>query len=521
MCDESVIRTLLIDDDEYHAFLVREYLKGVTGSTISVDWADSYEKGRTLLRESRHDAVLLDYLLGSSTGIDLLDELPDITSRVPVILLTGHMDQNVDRQALERGAFDFLEKDEINPAILERTIRYAVKHFSVQQALRESKDRFEGLYNAVFEGILVHDGTTALHANPPLLELLGRSRDEVIGCPLDEVFPHVLVPFLAGPVCADKASVELRTEKQSGESLILEVRTRPHTFNGHPAFLLAVRDITERKRTEEEILRQNEELEERVIQRTDALRRSNQDLERFAHVIAHDIRVPLHTVRDYVREARNKMNGSGNQPEGDLERHFLDRAIETVEHLQELVDAVLDYSRISMQDSPIVRIDLNRLVREVLIHLDTELTKVGAEVSVDGLPAVEGNPMLLGAVFRNLVHNAIKYRSDRPLRIAVLARERDGQWEITVCDNGLGFRPDEAESLFIVLHRGENAAQCPGDGIGLAMCKKIVEMHGGRIWADAQLGVGAAFSFTLPKPALDDGAEAIIQECGHEDHSCR
>ncbi len=499
MDTERVIQVLLVDDDEYHAFLVEEYLKESHGARFILEWANTYDKGLTAIKERRHDVVLLDYYLGKATGIDLLEAFPSLTFQVPVILLTGHADERIDSEALRRGAFDFLDKNDLNGAVLERTIRYAVRHFSVQQALRESKERFEGLYHSVFEGILVHDGERVLHANPSLLRMLGRSQEDIAGASLSAVFNGALAPMLGATVHEGAAATELELRANGNEPLLVEVRARPHVFNGRDAYLLAVRDVTELKRHQAELQRMNEELEGRVEQRTEALRRSNRDLEHFAHVIAHDIRAPLSAVGHHLQEARLDCAQTAESGEAQLQSHFLDKAVATVERLQGLIDAVLEYSRISTRDRTMLPVDLNGVMQDALLCLDSQLKEADATVIAPRLPVVQGDPILLVNLFLNLLQNALKYRGEVSPQVNVSVRERGAFWQLQVSDNGIGFRGEEAHDIFIVLHRGENSTAYPGTGLGLATCKKIVELHGGRIWAESTPGQGATFFFTLPK----------------------
>ncbi|MBP8130887.1 MAG: response regulator [Candidatus Hydrogenedentes bacterium] len=513
-----VIRVLLIDDDEYHARLFDEYLKESQAASFLMDWVDTVEQGLAALCGHRHDVVLLDYYIGRATGFDLLDACPMVTNQVPVILLTAHPDQSMDTEALGRGAFDFLDKNHISAAELERTLRYAVQHFHTQQALRESKERFEGLYNAVFEGILVHDGERVLHANPALLKMMGRPSAEVIGAPLSEVFNGALVPVLAATPHGGASSMELDLRTRNEEVLVTAVRARRHIFNGRVAYLLAIRDITESKRHEAELKKMNEALELRVAERTEALRRSNQDLEHFAHVIAHDIRLPLHTVHEHLMDACLNLSEEPDPEESAFRLHFIEKAVTTVERLQGLIDSVLEYSRISSRETSWCPTNLNGVLRDALLGLGAGLGEDMSHVAAAQLPVVLGDPVLLGNLFQNLLQNAVKYRGALPLRLEIGVWDDGPAWRLFVRDNGIGFRPEEAHDIFVVLHRGGNAASYPGAGLGLATCKKIVELHGGRIWAEAEPGRGATFFFTLPKWNEEPLPEPAIREEGHEAH---
>jgi PAS domain S-box-containing protein len=515
------IQVLLVEDDRYQAFLIGEQLKAAESASFRLEWADTAGKAEALLQARTYDVLLLDYFLGQSTGAELLDDLPGLTNRIPVIILTGRAERDIDFEALRRGASDFLSKDYITPVILERAIRYAVEQFRIRAALRESKERLEGLYHAVFEGILVHDGERVLHANPAFLAMLGGGAEDIIGTALNEVFGGVPVPTDAPESDGVNASREVEILNRRGERLFLEVRGRSHCFDGRPAFLLAVRDITAHKRIAAELKSMNEELEGRVALRTEELHRSNQELERFAQVIAHDIRTPLGAVYSYVQEVRENLEQDAADGDDLLKRHFLDRAMGTVEHLQALVRAVLDYSRISFRPPSMDVVDLNLVVRQVLIDMETELQHANAYVCFPPLPQVPGNHLLLCNLFRNLIHNAIKYRGDQPLSITMVVEDLERCWRFALHDNGLGFPPEESEDIFIVLHRGSNVSHQAGDGVGLAMCKRIVELHDGRIWADSRPGEGAGFFIILPKLTEGWSHKKECRGCTHEDYCSR
>ena len=496
----SPVSVLLIDDDEQQWYVVQEYLREAIHGPIDCDWVGTYAQARMLLDEPAHDLILLDQFLDEKTGLDLLDECPDVCSRVPVILLTGRDHPELDQGAMARGVVDYLDKNHISPVLLERAIRYSLNNFQAQQALRKSAAQYEGILNAAYEGMVVHDGERILEANLPFSRLAGVRREQLIGARLLDVLGQTLEHQLTPPRLPVDAPAEVAWHAGHNGTRIVEACCRSHCYEGRDVYLLTLCDITARKCAETQLAQANAELEQRVRKRTAALHRSNQELERFAQVVAHDIQVPLRTVEQYIKELRIKESESSDR-EAELRLHFVDRAIQSVLRMQELVAAMLEYSRLLSEKRPMGEVEIAGLVQDVLAELEPEYRQVNVVVSLSEMPRVTGNPAMLADLFRNLLHNAMKYRRENAARIEIGSQEHGDNWLFTIQDNGVGFRPEEAELLFVALHRGANSSRMPGHGLGLAVCKKIVEEHGGRIWAEARPGQGASFHFTLPKLA--------------------
>jgi light-regulated signal transduction histidine kinase (bacteriophytochrome) len=164
-----------------------------------------------------------------------------------------------------------------------------------------------------------------------------------------------------------------------------------------------------------------------------------------------------------------------------------------------LINDLLQYSRISSQDKDFTRVQLQKTLNWALLNLKVFLEESGAVVSHDPLPAVLGNEIQLSSLFQNLISNAIKFRSDKPLRIHILVKEDEKNWQVGVQDNGIGIESQFFDQIFQIFHRLHKRSDYPGTGIGLALCKKIVERHNGRIWVESEPQVGSTFWFTLPK----------------------
>jgi signal transduction histidine kinase len=232
---------------------------------------------------------------------------------------------------------------------------------------------------------------------------------------------------------------------------------------------------------------------EAVAGRSRELERSNAALEEFAYIASHDLQEPLRMVASYLQLLDRRYRGQLNQ-EAD---EFLGFAVDGAKRMQALINDLLLYSRAGGQGT-LVPTDCGAVVAGVLANLRSTIEADGARVVVGPLPTVEGDPTQLAQVFQNLIANAIKFGGDRPPEIFVGAERQDGQWLFSVRDTGIGIEPRHAERIFMVFKRLHPQTQYPGTGIGLAICRRVVEHHGGRIWVEPAAGGGSVFRFTLP-----------------------
>ncbi|HWT26040.1 MAG TPA: ATP-binding protein, partial [Solirubrobacteraceae bacterium] len=233
-----------------------------------------------------------------------------------------------------------------------------------------------------------------------------------------------------------------------------------------------------------------------LVRRAEELRRSNAELEQFAYVASHDLQEPLRKVASFTQMLQRRYEG---QLDERADR-YIEFAVDGAKRMQELINDLLAFSRVGRIGGPRERVDAGALVARATANLSASLEETGAEVDVGELPEVEGDPGLLTLVFQNLIGNAVKFRApERPPRVAIGAERADGGWRFTVTDNGIGVDPEYGDRIFVIFQRLHTRTAYEGTGIGLAMCRKIVEYHGGRIWLDPPPpDGGSAFCFTLP-----------------------
>jgi light-regulated signal transduction histidine kinase (bacteriophytochrome) len=241
-----------------------------------------------------------------------------------------------------------------------------------------------------------------------------------------------------------------------------------------------------------------------LSKRTDDLARSNVELDQFASVVSHDLQEPLRMVTAYVHLLQTQCGGKLDKDADE----FIGFAVDGAKRMQGLIDDLLVYSRVGTRGKEFTATDCNVVLARTLLNLKTAIDESGAQVTQDQLPTVPGDEFQLGQLLQNLIGNAIKYRGQRPAEIRVEC-ERDGEmWRFAVTDNGIGIDPEYTERIFVIFQRLHTRQEYPGTGIGLAICKKIVERHRGKIWVESEPGKGSTFYFTLP--IKQDGGPANV-----------
>ena len=245
----------------------------------------------------------------------------------------------------------------------------------------------------------------------------------------------------------------------------------------------AARDITERKKAEKLLKQKLEELA-----------RSNSELEQFAYVASHDLQEPLRMIASYLQLLQRKYEGKLDE-KADKYIHF---AVDGASRMQSLINDLLDFSRVTTKAKEFEPTNCEEILDNVLSSLEVVIKESGATVSHDPLPEINADSTQIAQVFQNLISNAIKFRSEKPPEIRISARQEADHWLFSVKDNGIGIDPKYSERIFEVFKRLHKREEYPGTGIGLSICKKIVERHGGSIWVDSKPGKGSTFYFTLP-----------------------
>jgi signal transduction histidine kinase len=256
-----------------------------------------------------------------------------------------------------------------------------------------------------------------------------------------------------------------------------------------------------RRALQEKHLRQlRRQAEQELAKKAAELTRSNADLEQFAYVASHDLQEPLRMVAAYTQLLAERYRG---KLDADADK-FIGYATDGALRMQVLIQDLLAFSRVGRSGAGSASVDCNAIMQEVLQTLAPAIQESGAVVTCASLPSVWADRTQLAQVFQNLVGNAIKFRQEAPPIISVQAEKVEPEWLFSIRDNGIGIAPESAENIFVVFQRLHARTEYPGNGIGLAICKKIIERYGGRIWVESQGDSGSTFKFTLPLHGLEE-----------------
>lgn len=362
-----------------------------------------------------------------------------------------------------------------------------------QEELRESKEKLRLIFECIGDGIIVTDLTgrivevnessVLLHGYCNKEELTGKNGADLIAVQerlkAAEVLKQTFVSGNRGQL--EYTALDKDGREYDGEATAAVLRDS----SGEPAGLIFVeRDVTERKRKEELLRRMVEDLE-----------RSNAELQQFAYVASHDLQEPLRMIASYVElleeDYADKLDANANE--------FIQYSVEGATRMQEMIQALLEYSRVGTRGRPFELNDCSEVLAQVLADLRISIEENGAVVTSDQLPTVLADGIQMGQLFQNLIGNAIKFRKEEPPRIHIAAEERGEDWLFSVRDNGIGIDSEYRDRIFVIFQRLNDREEYPGTGIGLSVCKKIVERHGGKIWIESEPGEGATFYFTIPK----------------------
>ena len=506
---EPPLRVLLIEDSPSDAAMVEEMLDEEWGPFVESAWTRTLTRGCSALGESAWSCVLLDLGLPDGDGIESVDEVVRAAPEVPVIVLTGRTEDALGEVAVRHGAQDYLSKGSTSRELLAQAIRYAVERKRVQEGIRSAEERFHSALDSLLDACAiltaVRDEAGSIsdfridYVNGAACAVHRIGPENQLGARLLELLPQYLTTGLFGRYVrvvetGEPAEDEVTWPDDAGPKRRIEVRAS----RLDEALVVAFRDVTDRRRGEDELGRSRRELE----RRSEELERSNRDLEQFAYIVSHDLQEPLRMVSSYTTLLAEDLGDSLD----DTARRHLEFAHDGAVRMQQLVRDLLRYSRVSRgADTGRQRVDCDQLVETAKMDLHEAIASAGATVTHDPLPTVTGMPTELRRLFTNLVGNAVKFRGDEPVHVHVGAARAGSMWRFSVADNGIGLDPAQTERIFEVFKRLHPRGRYPGTGIGLAICRKVVEHHGGRIWVESQPGSGATFWFTLPADGNDQG----------------
>lgn len=423
------------------------------------------------------------------------------------------LNATLEQRITERTAELIAANKELQQEIQERN--------KIEQSLRESNERFQAVAEITPQIIwTLNAAGKAEYYNSQWLKYTGLSWDD----PFEETGLDMIHPD-------ERENVKQHMQEclRTGKTFEAEYRIRDKhgVYQWHLGRATPLRDksgkiikwfgvatnIDAQKRSAEESRQMQVILEQRVQERTlelqqanqalqdtlEELERSNHELAQFAYVASHDLQEPLRMISSYTqlleRRYKDKLDKDGLE--------FIHYAVDGAKRLQQLITALLNYSRLSTNNEPATLVNCNEILQQALANLKLAIEEAGIKISYTALPSIYGKPVKLLQLFQNLIANAIKFRNTAHPAIDIEAKLIDRKWLFTVTDNGIGIGQEYFDKIFVIFQRLHGKHSYPGTGIGLAICKRIVEQHKGEIWVKSEVGKGTTFYFTLPATNIE------------------
>ncbi|MBD1929674.1 PAS domain S-box protein [Trichocoleus sp. FACHB-90] len=364
----------------------------------------------------------------------------------------------------------------------------------MESALRESEGRFRRVVDSNMIGINFWDVFgNVTEANDAFLGMIGYTREDLLSgkvlwkdmTPVEyqELDKQKLQEVAATGICTPFEKEFFRADGSRVPILIGGALLEENEYQG----VCYIIDITERKQMEETLSKQAQELA-----------RSNAELEEFAYVASHDLQEPLRMVASYTQLLSRRYKGKLDEDADE----FITFAVDGANRMQKLIKDLLEYSRVGTRGKEFDPVECEDVLHEAIANLQFAIDESNAIITYDSLPTVRGDSTQLGQLLQNLIGNAIKFHQHIPPRIHIGVEPTENEWIFSVRDNGIGMNLEERDRIFVIFQRLHAREAYPGTGIGLAICKKIVERHGGQIWVDSQVGQGSVFYFTIPRTGV-------------------
>ena len=361
-----------------------------------------------------------------------------------------------------------------------------------KENLRKQQELYETLVNtqsAIGEGVSITEGMKFIYMNDALCELYGYTREELRALPsmMDIIVPEEtdrLIARMRERLSEKNLSGENTTRviKKDGTIIDIEYAARVIETVGRTQIVSIIRDITQQKKAANML----EENSEKLI-------KSNKELEQFAYAVSHDLREPLRTINSYVQLLESRYKDKLDKDAKEL----MQFAVDGTARMDILIHDLLIYCRISSSKQELTLVDCSAIVESVILNLNDTIKKNKAKIHVDLLPKIMSNDFQMTQLFQNLIINGIKFHGSSHPEIQITSKKQNQEWLFSIKDNGIGIDKKYAEKIFIIFQRLHAKNDYEGTGIGLAICKKVVELHGGKIWFNSDIQKGTTFYFTL------------------------
>jgi len=432
------------------------------------------------------DVVLLDVKLPDMSGFEVckIIKTDNLTTNIPVIHLSAtYLDSESRVQGLEGGADAYLTHP-TEPKVLVATIHAVLRIRQAEAQLHAAAIRWQTTFDAINDCVCLIDVSgNVLQSNKAFNQIVNLNKNQIHGNKLSliasELQGYTPEFFLKHFEQDLNDNQELLFKDRWFLTSINSIEDENGVYSGS---VFKMTDITSQKISEAQLQKTMEELE-----------RSNKELEQFAFVASHDLQEPLRMISIHLQLIEKKLKGQLDQ--GTVQN--ISFAVEGSQRMHNLISDLLEYSRVATKANNFVSVELESVLGKVLTDLQVAISSSNAVINHDAMPEVCGDDVQLGQLFQNLIANAIKFRSEEPPLIHISTEEKQTEWLFCVSDNGIGIDPQFFDKIFIIFQRLQS--EYSGTGIGLAICKKIVERHGGRIWVEKKSGKGTTFCFTLSK----------------------
>ena len=367
-------------------------------------------------------------------------------------------------------------------------------------ALKESEDKYKSLFYKSPLPKWIYDQETLqfLEVNEAAIRNYGYSQEEFGRMRISDIRPAEDEPRLLNDVEEVRSSFEesrygvWRHIKKNGEIIFVEVTAHPIEYDHRRARMVVVNDITEQRRSALLLQELNEALKKRAAE----LASSNAELERFAYIASHDLQEPLRMVSSFLQLLQKRYQAQLDEKACQ----YIHYAVDGAERMKTLILDLLEYSRVGAGKENFGPVDMGDVMAEVGSVFSEKIIATRARIEIGNLPVIQGDKVQMVQLLQNLVGNALKYHSNEPPVIRIQGEDLPGYWRFSVEDNGIGIDPLFFEKIFVIFQRLHNKNDYSGTGIGLAICKKIVERHWGRIWVESAPTKGTIFYFTITKP---------------------
>jgi PAS domain S-box-containing protein len=484
------VRILILEHDPNDLELLQYELK--KGSLLYIySVVQTREEFEKALNRFKPEIILSDYSLPTFDGATAFRIKEEMAPDIPFIIVSGTIGEENAVELIKTGVTDYILKDKLFTVHtkISRALREAKEYrekITAEEQLKEYSDQITDILESIGDGFFTLDHNWIVtYWNKEAENQSGKKREDTVGKNIWEVYPDAIQQKFYSEY---NKAVEQRITVHFEEYLSsidgwLEVSAYPSPQGLSVYF----KNVTEKRMQKKQLENYAHELE-----------RSNKELEQFAYIASHDLQEPLRMVGSFLQLLQKKYASKLDEQASQ----YIYYAVDGATRMKDLINDLLNYSRINT-DISMREVNLSAIINEVLANLNTGIRESGAMVHFEGMPVLQADPVQMLQLFQNLISNSIKYRKDgiTPV-IKVQARKKDTHWLFAVNDNGIGIEKKYSDRIFVIFKQLHDKSKYKGTGIGLAIAKRIVERHGGKIWFESEPGKGSTFYFTIKSDNL-------------------